>query len=60
MRQDEDPAIAEHRAEEVVVLIDTMVSVENITRMAENMGMVVSEPAEQHNEYRIVIRPAER
>ena len=50
-------AIEQHAGEEIAVLVDTMASVENVTRMAENMGLRVSQPTVQGGEYRILIGP---
>jgi len=51
-------AIEKHPGEEIRVIIDTMVTVENVTRMAENKGMQAAAPVEQDDEFVLDLKPA--
>jgi tRNA 2-thiouridine synthesizing protein A len=49
-------AFEENPKAEVVVLIDSEVSVENVSRLAENRGYSVAVQKES-NEYRLLLKP---
>ena len=49
-------AIEANPGEEIRVLIDAMVTVENVTRMAHNMGLAVDEPIEEGDDIILNLR----
>ena len=52
-----DKAIREHPGVELAVLVDSEVSRENVTRLADSHGYQV-ETIRRADEYRLVLRPA--